>query len=179
MPSKSPPSSLPSSADRPTPVRLNGLAILASVFLSLALVIGVFAWIVTHPNKPPYPSKATSTAPIASLGKTVAEPSVPPVPPPASVMEATLAFHRSPHRQAVVNNISLIEEDAPPLPPPAPPRGPGPAAVSTAPQPVGETYGTQVLFLNNQAAAADTARKDHKLLFVMHISGNFEDACFT
>lgn len=45
--------------------------------------------------------------------------------------------------------------------------------------PAGETYGTQVLFLNNREAAADMARREHKLLFVMHISGNFEDSCFT
>jgi hypothetical protein len=45
--------------------------------------------------------------------------------------------------------------------------------------PDGETYGTKVLFLNNREAAADKARNEHKLLFVMHISGNFEDSCFT
>lgn len=50
----------------------------------------------------------------------------------------------------------------------------------TTAQPLaGETYGTQVLFHNNQAVAADLARHEHKLLFVMHISGNFEDSCFT
>jgi hypothetical protein len=36
-----------------------------------------------------------------------------------------------------------------------------------------------VLFLNNPAVAADLARRENKLLFVMHISGNFEDSCFT
>ncbi len=46
-------------------------------------------------------------------------------------------------------------------------------------KPAGETYGTQVLFLNNQESAADIARNEHKLMFVMHISGNFEDSCFT
>ena len=49
----------------------------------------------------------------------------------------------------------------------------------TPKQPPGETYGTQVLFLNNREIAADTARREHKLLFVMHISGNFEESCFT
>jgi hypothetical protein len=54
------------------------------------------------------------------------------------------------------------------LPPPPEPK-----------RPAGETYGTQVLFLNNQVAAAEAARHEHKLMFVMHISGNFEDSCFT
>ncbi len=158
---------------QPAPIRMNWSAILASASLSLALVVGVIAWIVTHPNKAPHPSKATSLTATVPAVKTVAVP-------PAPVIETTLAFHRSPHREVVVSNIPLVEEDPPPLPPPAPPqRCPEPAPVQAAPHPVGETYGTQVLFLNNQAAAADLARKDHKLLFVMHISGNFEDACFT
>jgi hypothetical protein len=42
-----------------------------------------------------------------------------------------------------------------------------------------ETYGTSVKFAPSQAQAAREARKGKKLLFVMHISGNFEDAKFT
>jgi hypothetical protein len=42
-----------------------------------------------------------------------------------------------------------------------------------------ETYGTSVKFAPSQAQAAREALKDKKLLYVMHISGNFEDAKFT
>jgi hypothetical protein len=41
------------------------------------------------------------------------------------------------------------------------------------------TYGTSVHFLNSQAAAARQARADKKLLFLLHVSGNFEEARFT
>jgi hypothetical protein len=34
-------------------------------------------------------------------------------------------------------------------------------------------------FLGSQAEAAREARRERKLLFVLHISGNFEDSKFT
>ena len=40
-------------------------------------------------------------------------------------------------------------------------------------------YGTRVKFVNNPLTAARKAAQDEKLLFVLHISGNFEDAGFT
>jgi hypothetical protein len=56
---------------------------------------------------------------------------------------------------------------------------PPPVAEAAPARPAGENYGTQVLFLNNPTAAEEAARSEKKLLFVMHISGNFEDSCFT
>jgi hypothetical protein len=41
------------------------------------------------------------------------------------------------------------------------------------------TYGTQVEFLDDPAEAGQRALKERKLLFTLHISGNFEDAKFT
>ncbi len=66
-----------------------------------------------------------------------------------------------------------------PLPEPEPPLPQPKDATPAPPPPAGETYGTQVLFRNNRASASETAKREHKLLFVMHISGNFEDSCFT
>jgi hypothetical protein len=43
----------------------------------------------------------------------------------------------------------------------------------------GENYGTQVAFLSSPAKASKQAVQDQKLMFVLHISGNFEDAKFT
>jgi hypothetical protein len=42
-----------------------------------------------------------------------------------------------------------------------------------------ETHGTQVAFAGNPSEAARLAARDRKLLFVLHLSGNFEDANFT
>jgi hypothetical protein len=41
------------------------------------------------------------------------------------------------------------------------------------------THGTAVRFVATPAEAASKARKDKKLTFLLHISGNFEDADFT
>jgi len=168
------------------PCRINRLAVLTSVFASFALVAGIFAWIATHPRKaaPPPPS-----ASVAAIDLT-AEPLAPPAPPQARVFSATPAFHRSQKRDEIASNIPLMEVNPPSLPPPASPepkQNKDPDAERTPPwqlpppskQPGGETYGTQVLFLNNRETAIDAARREHKLLFVMHISGNFEESCFT
>jgi hypothetical protein len=41
------------------------------------------------------------------------------------------------------------------------------------------TYGTHVKFVDDPTVAAKLALQQNKLLFVMHIAGNFEDKCFT
>jgi hypothetical protein len=45
--------------------------------------------------------------------------------------------------------------------------------------PACESYGTAVEFLSRPADAARQAVQEDKLLFVLHVSGNFEDAKFT
>lgn len=168
------------------PSWINWSAIIAAVSVSLALVVCILAWIVTHPNKPAVAAESRSMAAIAPQ---LAPPDYPPAPPlsPAPllvpVIETIPALHCPKSREDLGDALALVKEPPPlppPLAPPQPRREPQPAAAPAAPpQPAGETYGTQVLFLNNQATAADQAGRDHKLLFVMHISGNFEDACFT
>lgn len=163
---------------------INWSAIVASTSLSFALVVSVVAWIITHPHKAAglsaTPSVAASASGMKSPPQAAIEPTVP-APHRGSVLETTPAVYKSGQRDQIAGRISLLEEAPPPLPPPAALRSHvPPAAVQAAPgQPVGETYGTQVLFLNNQETAAELAKRDHKLLFVMHISGNFEDSCFT
>ena len=41
------------------------------------------------------------------------------------------------------------------------------------------THGTQINFVENPAEAAKKAKKEGKLVFVLHVSGNFEDPRFT
>ena len=38
-----------------------------------------------------------------------------------------------------------------------------------------KTYGTSVEWVANPSAAAQQAKKQEKLVFVLHVSGNFED----
>jgi hypothetical protein len=45
--------------------------------------------------------------------------------------------------------------------------------------PVDDTYGTRVHFVNNPAEAARQAAQRQKLLFLLHVSGNFEESRFT
>ena len=42
-----------------------------------------------------------------------------------------------------------------------------------------ETFGTAVAFARNPLLALDSAARERKLAFVLHVSGNFEEARFT
>lgn len=51
-----------------------------------------------------------------------------------------------------------------------------------APEKSGATcssHGTQVEFFDTPSEAAEVAKKEQKLVFVLHVSGNFEDPRFT
>jgi len=43
----------------------------------------------------------------------------------------------------------------------------------------GGSFGTSVEFVSTPTEAAKQAKKEQKLLFVLHVSGNFEDPRFT
>lgn len=171
--------------------RIHWSPIVVSASVSFVLVICVVAWIVAHPNKAPHPLETASLA----LVVPPLEPPEPPQPQTTPVVAAIPAFHRAPSPEGIVESLPVLEEELPPPPSPRPKRmtlvespplplpeeqsPQPPVAEAASPPPAGETYGTQVLFLHNREAAADRARRDRKLLFVMHISGNFEDSCFT
>lgn len=178
VPSKSPLVSAPAWWGRPSTERfktplVNWPAVVAAVAVAFAVVIGALGWIATHPGKALQPSEPMPVLILhAPVSGAVALPSAPP-PPLATIP----AVHR-PHREDVLVNHIPRDDEAPPLLPPVlepkcekPPAAEAPLA--------GEMYGTQVLFLNNPAAAEAMAKREKKLLFVMHISGNFEDSCFT
>ncbi len=42
-----------------------------------------------------------------------------------------------------------------------------------------ETYGTSIVWAGSPAEAAKRAEKEEKLVFVLHVSGEFEDPKFT
>jgi hypothetical protein len=165
----------------PRPSLVNWPPIVAAASMSFALLVSVVAWIVTHPRH-----TTEVAAPVANLTSAAPEEvqSAPPAPlpvaHPAAPLDVTPTFHHPDRREVLVKNLPLVDE-APPLLPPIepPPAKKEPIAAASLPAPAGETYGTQVLFLNNPAAAAALAKHDKKLMFVMHISGNFEESCFT
>jgi hypothetical protein len=56
----------------------------------------------------------------------------------------------------------------------------GPAgAADTPPKPGCGKFGTQVEFVATPSEAARQAAKEEKLVFVLHVSGHFEDPRFT
>ena len=55
-------------------------------------------------------------------------------------------------------------------------------AAAAADTPTGETcgkFGTAVEFVDTPSAAATRAKAEQKLVFVLHVSGHFEDPRFT
>jgi hypothetical protein len=55
----------------------------------------------------------------------------------------------------------------------------GAAAAKEAPAETCGNHGTSVEFLDTPSEAARKALKEQKLVFVLHVSGNFEDPRFT
>ena len=82
----------------------------------------------------------------------------------------------------------VAREVAPPDRPDSVPEPPAPQPVAPAPVPPPvvvkappgtETFGTSVVFVRTPLVAARQAREQQKLLFILHVSGDFEEACFT
>jgi hypothetical protein len=146
------------------PPVVNPKVIGSAVVVSFALISGIVSWIATHPNK-----VARNVAPLAAA-VAAAEPEPRPVafrPVRDDIVPAVL-----PTKGRAIRNDRAT--------PPTPPQTLRVRITETAPTPPkAETYGTSVRFLGNPAQAAETALREGKLLFVLHVSGNFEDPCFT
>jgi hypothetical protein len=56
---------------------------------------------------------------------------------------------------------------------------PGPDIVTDKAEKSCGSYGTQIDFLDSPAEAAKQAKKENKLVFILHVSGHFEDPRFT
>jgi hypothetical protein len=70
--------------------------------------------------------------------------------------------------------------DDPPAPAAARPHDAPPAAPTLAPPaPTCQTFNTSVAFAVSPAAAQQQAARDGKLVFLLHVSGDFEDDAFT
>lgn len=160
--------------------RWHGSVIVASLAVALVFVMGVFTWIVVHPHKARSEPPATTAASLTASSPVITgAPAALPPPPAAPAIELTLVKQRVENQEGLIDRLPLLEESPPPLPSPVSAEPKGEAKAAAPQQPAGEKYGTEVLFLNNSTVAGDKARDEKKLLFVMHISGNFEDSCFT
>jgi hypothetical protein len=104
---------------------------------------------------------------------------VTPTPPPAAVEPPVTAPFVAPPAAAVKLALAPPEPVAPPPPAPVVPDEAVCMADEGTACGVPQTYGTSVAFLATPAEAARQARREQKLLFVLHISGNFEDSRFT
>jgi hypothetical protein len=107
----------------------------------------------------------------------------PPEPKPAALTNDTNPPHPTPTQTLIK---STEEPPPPPVRPPSPPpadntgeafvdKGKGADNNSTTCQ----RYGTSVDFVDSPTEAAARALKDNKLVFVLHVAGNFEDDKFT
>jgi hypothetical protein len=106
---------------------------------------------------------------------------VDPVPPAAPVRSGPGSFTNgvsgaNPGKPAT--NPAPREEPALPKPPPALPAALALQAAE-APAACGDGYGTSIAFLSSPRLAAQRAVQEQKLLFTLHVSGNFEDPQFT
>ena len=63
--------------------------------------------------------------------------------------------------------------------PPRSPRGDAPAPSPRCSSCGNETYGTSIEWSGTPAEAAKKAKQEEKLVFVLHVSGHFEDPRFT
>jgi hypothetical protein len=127
--------------------------------VAVLLVAGVVAWAVSHPPaRPQQQASASATQPAREVR------------PPARVKRSLpVAAVRAPARPVLEPVPTRPIADLTPLPLTAPARK----------TPAAETYGTRIRFLANPTLAAGQARREGKLLFLLHLSGNLEDACFT
>jgi hypothetical protein len=147
------------------PPLVHRVPVLAAAGAALVLVGAALAWAALHPSQrsaAPPPAAAVSDGPVASiLPAAVSLPAPAPEPPAAPAQ---------PPAEPRQRRVKLaVQSFAAPAQPPAPPE----------PRPVGQTYGTRVTFLASPEEAMRVAQRERKLVFVLHVSGNFEESCFT
>ena len=135
-----------------------------------ALVGGVLIGLALLPARTARPARVARATPLAGdpvspVPEAQTEPTADPAPPPTA----------PPLVPALVPPTNQRDEapryDPPPLDAPVPP--PAPAAATC------QTFGTSVAFAVSPAAAAKQAVQDGKLLFLLHVSGDFKDDAFT
>jgi hypothetical protein len=173
----------------PSPTARPGLiywpAVAAAAGLSLALVAGLFVWLATLPA-PQRDDAAGGENAAAQEAPPRTQAVLPRASEPTAKQDNPAKAH-SPAGDVGARKKSPASRSVLPRREPSPPADQAPhdpkeeelPAPPLSGRPAGETYGTSVVFLSNPAEAARRARQEDKLLFVLHVSGNFEESCFT
>jgi hypothetical protein len=157
--------------DRP-PRQTNELALwggaLLGALVGVSLLVGLLLHLWSTLSSPSSPAAPTSP-PVASSGwngewvPNEAPANVPPPPPPVVRLPAQDAGPEEEGDRPLLPALWDV----------------GKPARRDEPPGARETFGTAVAFARNPLEAAQVARAEHKLTFVLHVSGNFEDARFT
>jgi hypothetical protein len=153
----------------------------AAAVPAVLLTVGVAAWAAKQPARPAKPAKVPLYVAAVDPGPAEGPAADAPPTPPADGPEAPPAAPPEATRDADAGAPAAVAPAVPPPPEPAAPT-PAPAAAPT-PAPAAacsaETFGTGVDFVSSPAEAYRRAKADGKLVFLLHVSGNFEDSCFT
>jgi hypothetical protein len=153
------------------------------VILSLSVVFGASVWVLSKPRSLAAQQPVTLVAQPAGAENVVALTHREPSPVPSMSVETVAAKIAPAAPEPAAPDQALpspIPEKAVPPQAVAPsPLAPSPVAASDSAPPVTHTYGTSVAFLSSPAEAALRAQRERKLLFVLHVAGNFEESCFT
>jgi len=171
--------------------RSQGSALLVSTAAAVFVGLALTAWSLSRSAPPPTIQPLT----VAALPQ--AAPAIPVAPAPAAVEAREDSARPEPLRNTPMAT-GLLAEPAPAMPEavvaaaPVAPAPPPPLPVAAAREllvadkPVacaqcakGGSYGTSLEFADSPTEAAKQAAKQNKLMFVVHISGNFEDDKFT
>lgn len=143
---------------------------------ALVLVTG-FTWVAWASSRRFVSDVATPPA-VAIHGQSAAQDAEPRAPDPESETLAALSpdgqvpsFQKPPPSPPLASDSEASVTQRPALPESEQGPGENPAAY--------EGHGTAVAFAGNPSEAARRAAQERKLLFVVHLSGNFEDPQFT
>jgi hypothetical protein len=153
----------------------------AANLLLIAGFVGVLAAVgrpAGHAKRSPIP--ALPVAPVAVSAQRIAHPPPAPLvvePPLVGLLQETSV----PSEPAIARPSSTRAPVSTPLPPKPAAIDPVADEALLGSAPAEETCGfdTRVAFLSDPVKAAQRANKEHKLFFLLHLSGNFEEAGFT
>jgi hypothetical protein len=154
----------PLSSARPQPL-LHWPAIYVASGAALLLAAGfVVALALSTPARSTDGPKAVAQAPSEPiLDEDRPQPSTPP-PVPSEPKQQPVEKEKAPPAPRIVQAPVKVEQ---------------PKTLEERVRPPTSLLGTTVEFVDNPVAAARTAAREDKLLYVLHVSGNFEDPDFT
>jgi hypothetical protein len=157
--------------------------------LAVAGILGLMAWMRREAAPPDAFAKVEAGSPLAAAPSKPVSPLEKPPTAPVEVKPPETAPKQEPPPRIETPPEPAQNHD--PAPQPEPPADPfalankqaNPAADQTPPlaktTPAHSRFGTAVDFVDDPTEAAQLALKEKKLLFVLHVAGNFEESCFT